>query len=127
MEVLEAEPWVEAPFRADYGTNVELGANSFINFNCTVIDTCKVRIGPRTLLGPNVSLYSGTHPLDHEVRNGTAGPESGKDIDIGADCWLGGGVTVLAGVKIGRGCVVGAASVVTKVCSPDPTRRGRTN
>ena len=77
-----------------------------------------MRIGPRTLLGPNVSLYAATHPLDHEVRNGCTGPESGKEIDIGADCWLGGGVTVLPGIKIGRGCVVGAASVVTKVCRP---------
>ena len=89
----------------------------FINFNCTIIDTCMVTIGSRTLIGPNVSLYTGSHPLDPEVRNGTAGPEFGKEIHIGEDSWIGGGATVLAGVTIGKGAVVGAASVVTKVGS----------
>lgn len=65
-------------------------------------------------MGPGCSFYSGTHPLDHRVRNGTRGPESGKPIVVGEDCWLGGGVTVLAGVTIGKGSVVGAGSVVTK-------------
>jgi acetyltransferase-like isoleucine patch superfamily enzyme len=117
-EVLDNAPWVEAPFHADYGTNLRLGDNVYINFNCTIIDTCLVRIGSRTLIGPNVSLYTGVHPLDPDIRNGTKGPESGKEITIGEDCWLGGGITVLPGVTIGRGSVVGAASVVTKVCPP---------
>jgi acetyltransferase-like isoleucine patch superfamily enzyme len=114
-EVLDNAPWVEAPFHADYGTNIRLGNNVFINFNCTITDPCLVRIGSRTLIGPNVSLYAASHPLDPDVRNGTKGPESGKEITIGEDCWLGGGVTVLPGVTIGKGSVVGAASVVTKV------------
>jgi acetyltransferase-like isoleucine patch superfamily enzyme len=78
------------------------------------VDTCRIRIGSRTLVGPNVSFYSGTHPLDAAVRNGTEGPESGKEIEIGEDCWIGGGATILPGVRLGRGVVVGAASVVTK-------------
>ncbi|EEB87789.1 hypothetical protein MPER_14718, partial [Moniliophthora perniciosa FA553] len=56
----------------------------------------------------------GTHPLDPAIRNGTAGPESGKEIHIGEDCWIGGNVTILPGVTIGRGATVGAGSVVTK-------------
>lgn len=87
----------------------------FINFNCTILDTCLVTIGARTLFGPNVSLYSATHPLDPDVRNGTKGPETGKEIHIGEDCWIGGSVIVLPGVTIGNGAVVGAGSVVTKV------------
>lgn len=87
----------------------------FINFNCTMIDTCKISIGSRTLIGPNVSLYSGTHPLDPDVRDGTNGPEFGTPITIGEDCWLAGNVTVLPGVTIGDGSTVGAGSVVTKV------------
>lgn len=67
------------------------------------------------MLGPNVSLFSGTHPLDPLVRNGTQGPELGKEITIGEDCWIGGNVSILPGVKLGRGVVVGAGSVVTKV------------
>lgn len=112
------EPWVEAPFRADYGINVVLGRGMFLNFNSTFVDTCPVRIGARTLVGPHCSFYAGTHPLDPAVRNGLAGPESGKPITIGEDCWLGGNVTVLPGVTIGRGSTVGAGSVVTKDVPP---------
>jgi acetyltransferase-like isoleucine patch superfamily enzyme len=114
-ELLASEAWVEAPFHADYGTNIRLGEGVFINFNCTIIDTCLVSIGSRTLLAPNVSLYSGTHPLDPELRDGTNGPESGKPITIEEDVWIGGNVTVCPGVTIGRGSTVGAGSVVTKV------------
>jgi acetyltransferase-like isoleucine patch superfamily enzyme len=114
-ELLEHIPWVHAPIHVDYGTNFKVGAGVFINFNCTVLDTCDIRIGARTLVGPNVSLYSGTHPLDPLVRNGTQGPELGKEVVIGEDCWIGGNVCILPGVKLGRGVVVGAGSVVTKV------------
>lgn len=80
-----------------------------------MIDTCKISIGDRTLFAPGVNLYSGTHPLDPEVRNGTLGPEMGKEIVIEEDCWIGGNAIVLPGITIGRGSVVGAGSVVTKV------------
>lgn len=113
--VLENEPWIEQPIRVDYGYNVKLGQGVFINFDCVIIDTCQVTIGARTLFGPKVNLYSGTHPLDPDLRNGTSGPETGKEIHIGEDCWLAGNVTVLPGVTIGNGAVIGASSVVTKV------------
>ncbi|KAL1305949.1 hypothetical protein AAFC00_004089 [Neodothiora populina] len=112
--LLEDFPWVEAPFRADYGTNITLGTNVFINFGCTILDTSRVTIGSRTLFGPNVSLYSGTHPTDPELRNGTKGPESGRPIVIGEDVWVGGNVVICPGVTVGRGSTVGAGSVVTK-------------
>ena len=90
----------------------------YINSNSTWIDTCNISVGSRTLVGPNCSFYSGTHPLDPHVRNGTRGPEGGKPITIEEDCWLGGNVTVLAGVTIGKGATVGAGSVVTKDVAP---------
>ena len=111
---LEDEPWVEGPVRVDYGTNVRLGKNVYINFNCTILDTCLVTIGSRTLLASNVSLYSATHPLDPVLRNGTKGPEYGKEIHIGEDCFIGGNVTICPGVRVGNGSTVGAGSVVTK-------------
>ena len=109
------DPWVEAPIHIDYGTNVRVGEGVFINFNCTIIDTCLVSIGARTLFAPNVSIYSGTHPLDPDVRQGIEGPESGKEVWIEEDCWIGGNVIILPGVRIGKGSTVGAGSVVTKV------------
>ena len=65
-----------------------------------------------------MSLFSGTHPLDPDVRNGTNGPETGAEIHIGEDCWIGGNATILPGVRVGKGSVVGAASVVTKDVPP---------
>ncbi|PLB54048.1 trimeric LpxA-like protein [Aspergillus steynii IBT 23096] len=112
---LHAYPWIERPIAIDYGTNIKVGSNVFINFNCTFLDTCLVTIGSRVLVGPNVSFYSGTHPVDPYVRNGTSGPESGRPISIGDDCWIAGHVVILPGVTIGEGCTVGAGSVVTKV------------
>lgn len=116
--LFEDEPWVEAPIHMDYGTNVRLGSNVYLNQNCTIIDTCLVSIGSRTLVAPNVSFYSGAHPLDPQLRNGTRGPETGKEIHVGEDCWIGGGAIILPGVKIGRGSTVGAGSVVTKDVPP---------
>ncbi|KAF8538038.1 maltose O-acetyltransferas-like protein [Trichophaea hybrida] len=100
-DTLSAAAWVEPPFKADYGYNITLGENVYLNWNCTILDTCRVTIGSRTLVGPNVSIFTASHPLDHEVRNGTKGPEMGKEIEIGEDCWIG-------------GVWWGAASVVTK-------------
>lgn len=66
------------------------------------------------MFGPGVSLYSGGHPVDARVRNGTSGPEFGGKITIGEDCWIGGNVIILPGITIGRGTTIGAGSVVTK-------------
>jgi acetyltransferase-like isoleucine patch superfamily enzyme len=109
------DPIVETPVYMDYGTNVRLGSKVFINAYSTWIDTCTISIGARTLFGPHVSLYSGTHPLDPVIRNGLRGPEMGREIHIGEDCWIGGNVTILPGITVGRGSTVGAGSVVTKV------------
>jgi acetyltransferase-like isoleucine patch superfamily enzyme len=113
-KALAAEPFVLPPIRVDYGTHVRVGAGVFINFNCTILDTCQVTIGARTLLGPNVSIYAASHPEDPYLRNGTEGPEMGKDVVIGEDAWIGGNSIILPGVTIGKGAIVGAGSVVTK-------------
>ena len=116
--LFQQDPLVDPPIHIDYGTNVRLGSNVQLNFNCTIIDTCLVSIGSRTLVGPNVAFYSGSHPLDPQIRNGTRGPETGKEIHVGEDCWIGGGAIILPGVNIGRGSTVGAGSVVTKHVPP---------
>lgn len=99
----------------DHGLNFKVGAGTFLNFNLLVLDTCLITIGERVLFGPNVSLYGAIHPLDPAARQGMKGPEAGKEIHIEDDVWIGGNVMVLAGVRIGRGCTIGAGSVVTRV------------
>ena len=56
--------YIQAPFYCDYGINLELGENVFMNFNCTILDCAKVTIGENTLLGPNVQIYTPLHPID---------------------------------------------------------------
>ncbi|KAI9659341.1 MAG: hypothetical protein M1821_001599 [Bathelium mastoideum] len=105
---------ISPPIYMDYGTNVKLGKGVYINVNCVIIDTCLVTIGARTLFAPNVSIYSGTHPTNPELRDGMKGPENGKEVHVGEDVWIGGNVVILPGVRVGRGATLGAGSVVTK-------------
>ncbi|KAG9399035.1 Maltose acetyltransferase [Aphanomyces cochlioides] len=108
--------FIEMPFRCDYGSNIRLGDNVYMNFNCVLLDVCEITIGNRVLLAPNVQLYTATHPLGPNARS--SGYEFGKPITIEDDVWLGGNVTVVPGVTIGRGAVIGAGSVVTKDVPP---------
>ncbi|KAJ5759117.1 hypothetical protein N7520_006273 [Penicillium odoratum] len=114
----ETDPFVDGPISVDHGLNFKVGAGTFLNFNLLVLDTCLITIGERVLFGPNVSLYGAIHPLDPAVRQGLKGPEAGKEIHIEDDVWIGGGVMVLAGVRVGRGCTIGAGSVVTRDIPP---------
>ena len=103
--------WMQPPFFCDYGANIELGERVFFNFNCVVLDVCRVRIGSFTLFGPAVQIYTAMHPLDAEQRRRE---EFGKPVEIGADVWVGGGAIILPGVRIGSRAVIGAGSVVTR-------------
>ncbi|ORZ37756.1 isoleucine patch superfamily [Catenaria anguillulae PL171] len=107
-------PFIEPPFRCDYGHNIRFGKNVYMNFNTTILDCAPVHIGDRVLFGPNCSVYTAEHPLSPTVRSGTAGPEFARPITIGNDCWLGGNVVVVSSVNVGDGCTVGAGSVVTR-------------
>jgi maltose O-acetyltransferase len=77
-----------------------------------------ITIGERTLIRPNVQIYTPVHPLRPEERNGIRGKEWAEPIKIGKDCWTGGAVIILPGVKIGDESTVGAGSVVTKDVEP---------
>lgn len=104
--------WIQPPFYCDYGTNISIGERVFFNFNCVVLDVAPVTIGSRTLFGPNVQIYTATHPLDHKVR--ASGLELGRPIVIGEDVWVGGSAVICPGVTIGDRSVIGAGSVVTR-------------
>ena len=103
--------WMQPPFFCDYGANIELGERVFFNFNCIVLDVCRVRIGDYTLFGPAVQIYTPLHPFNAEQRRRK---EFGKPIEIGSDVWVGGGAIILPGVRIGSRAVIGAGSVVTR-------------
>ena len=104
--------WIEPPFRCDYGANTTIGDNFYANFGCVILDCNRVTIGNNVKLGPNVHLYTATHPVDPRLR--LEGLEMAYPIAIGNNVWIGGGVIVLAGVTIGDNVTIGAGSVVTK-------------
>ena len=103
---------IQPPFFCDYGYNIALGDGVFFNYNCIVLDVCRVEIGKGTMFGPNVQIYTATHPLDYKVRS--TGLEMGKAIQIGSHVWVGGSVVINPGVTIGDRSVIGAGSVVVK-------------
>lgn len=103
---------IEAPFHCDYGYNIEVGENFFANYNFTVLDVGKVRIGANAQIAPNVSIYTAGHPVHPESRN--SGYEYGIGVTIGDNVWIGGNACILPGVTIGDNAVIGAGSVVTR-------------
>lgn len=113
--------YIQGPIYCDYGNNIFLGENCYINFNATILDCAKVTIGDNVFIGPNLSIFTPVHPLRYQERNimtkedGTIVQyEYAKPITIGNNCWIAGNVTIIGGVTIGDGSVIGAGSVVTR-------------
>lgn len=103
---------VRPPFHCDYGYNISLGDNVFLNFNCIILDVVPVTIGSGTQIGPAVQILTADHPRDPEQRAQML--EFGRPVAIGSNVWIGGGAIILPGVTIGDDAVVGAGSVVTR-------------
>ena len=103
---------VRPPFYCDYGSHISIGAGTFVNFGCVMLDVAPIRIGEACQLATKVQLLTATHPVDPEPRR--VGWESAEPIALGDNVWLGGGVIVCPGVTIGADTVVGAGSVVTR-------------
>ena len=103
---------IVSPFFCDYGYNIEIGENFFMNMDCVILDGAKVTFGDNVFIAPGCGFYTAGHPLDVERRN--AGLEYALPIRVGNNVWIGAGVCVLPGVTIGDNTVIGAGSVVTK-------------
>lgn len=101
-----------SPFVCDYGSNIHLGKNVFVNVNSYFMDGAPITVGDNVFIGPFCGFYTATHPLDYKNRN--IGLEKALPIKIGDNCWFGANVSVMPGVTIGSGCVIAAGSVVTK-------------
>ncbi|SEN75813.1 maltose O-acetyltransferase [Sphingomonas gellani] len=101
---------VKPSLRCDYGFNISIGARSFLNYDCVLLDCNRITIGEEAQIAPGVHIYTATHPLDAATRR--SGLECAQPVTIGDGVWLGGRTVVCPGVTIGENTVVGAGSVV---------------
>jgi len=118
----ETDAEIQSPFHCDYGYNLVLGQNVYVNVNCVFLDVNPIGIGRNALIGPGVHIYAASHPLQAKERS--LGLELGSPVAIEEDVWIGGGVVICPGTTIGRGSVIGAGSVVTRSIPEDVLAAG---
>ena len=109
-------------FACDYGFNIVVGRNLFMNYNCVLLDCAPIVIGDDVQVGPAVQIYTAHHPLDAVTRR--EGLESASAVSIGDNVWIGGGAVICPGVAIGNDAVIGAGSVVTRDVPADSVVAG---
>ncbi|MEM1064264.1 MAG: sugar O-acetyltransferase [Pseudomonadota bacterium] len=103
---------VRTPVYVDYGYNISLGDNVFLNYGCVLLDVCPITIGASTQVGPMTQFLAADHPRDPTAR--AAGLENGRPIIVGRNVWIGGGALILPGVTVGDDAIIGAGAVVTR-------------
>ena len=103
---------IRPPFHLEYGNRVSIGAGTFFNYDCLMLDVAAVTIGASCQVATRVQFITATHPIDPGPRR--IGWESAKPIVVGDNVWLSSGVIVCPGVTIGDDTVVGAGAVVTR-------------
>lgn len=108
--------WIEPDFRCEFGKNITVGDDVYINFGCVILDCGQVSIGNGVLIGPNVGIFSGNHVTDAEER--AEGGLVPRPVTIGNRVWICGNVSIVPGVRIGDDSIVGAGSVVTHDIPP---------
>lgn len=106
--------YLERGFQCEYGDNIHVGANFYCNYNCLMIDCNTITIGDNTMIGPNVTVCTATHPVKAAERCNVEGREYALPIRIGDQVWIGAGAIINPGVTIGDRVVVASGSVVTK-------------
>lgn len=105
--------WIEPPFYCDYGSQITIGDNVYVNFNCTFLDAAPILIGSGTFIAPNVSIYTETHSVIAAERL-QRGSDLAYPVKIGTNVWIGGGSIILPSVTVGDNTTIGAGSVVTR-------------
>ena len=110
--------YIEPPLHANWGgKNCHFGKNVYANFGLTLVDDTDIFVGDCTLIGPNVVIDTGTHPVCPELRE--KGYQYNLQVKIGKNCWIGAGSVILPGVTVGDNSVIGAGSVVTHDVPPN--------
>lgn len=118
--------WVDADFHCEYGINIHCGNDVIINMNCTFVDNNRITIGNNVLIASDVKMYTATHTTDVAGRTNTPKDRAisssfcrtySKPITIEDNVWIGGGAILLPGITIGKNCIIGAGSVVTRSIS----------
>ncbi len=104
--------YVEPPLYANWGNHVHVGKNFYANFSLTLVDDADIYIGDNVMIAPNVTIATGTHPIDPDLREQVY--QYNLPVHIGNRVWIGAGAILLPGVTIGDDSVIGAGSVVTK-------------
>ncbi len=112
-----ADLYIEPSFKCDYGFNIFLGKNVYMNMDCLFLDSAPIIIGDGTMIGPSVHIYTPTHPLDATTR--ATFIEKALSVVIGKNVWIGGKAVICPGVTIGDGAVIAAGAVVVKDVQPN--------
>lgn len=107
---LDESTRVTPPFYTDFGRNIKLGKNVFINHACTFMDRGGITIEDDTKIGPKANLITSNHPLDPDRRKELIS----TPIWIKKNVWIGAAATILPGVTVGENSVIAAAAVVTQ-------------
>lgn len=98
------------PFYSDFGENINIGKNVFVNHACTFMDRGGITLEDNVLVGPKVNLITTNHPINPAERRATIS----QPIVIKKGAWIGVGATILPGVTIGENSIVAAGAVVSK-------------
>ena len=114
--------WIEPDFRCEFGKNITIEDNVYINFGCVILDCAAVTFDEHVFVAPNCGFYTAGHPIDAECRE--RGLEYAYPITVGDHVWIGGGVQVMPGVTIGSNVVIGGGSVVVKDIPSDSVAVG---
>ncbi len=100
------------PFFCDYGVNIRLGYDVFVNTNAVFLDCAEITVGDHARLGPGVQVLAADHPREPALR--AADIELAFPVRLGTRCWIGAGAIICPGVTVGDHSIVGAGSVVNR-------------
>ena len=109
-----------SPFYCEYGVNIHVGKDCFVNYNCVFLDVAPIVLEDGVWIGANVTIATPLHPYLAEERmirqypDGEHDLEYAKPITLKKNCWICSGAVISGGVTVGENSIVAAGAVVTK-------------